>query len=118
MGTLTFYDTDWEELSSLVAAITGVQEYVRSQVQHAFFGLGGGKVSTLKEIVRVGTFPTAEPRIKVVSNVSPDEWVINVYVVDEDYVSGADPTVGLQSAAPAGFEVQFSIVDEATFTSL
>lgn len=119
VGTLTFYDTEWEELSAFLAAVTNVEAYLRSQVKRAFFGLGGGKVSTFTEIVRVGTDPTSEQRIKVVPSTPPaDPWLINVYVVDEDYISGSDPSEGLQSCAPAGFTVEFTVVDAPTFALL
>lgn len=119
-GTLTLYDTDWSELEAFATAISNPNDYLRAQVQYAFFGLGAGKKETLEEIAKTVLDPTlvTEPQVKVIGFYGGDEWAIRVYVVDSELLSGADPTEGLQASAPAGYEVTFQAVSQATFDGL
>jgi hypothetical protein len=108
-GIAKFVDTSWVEIESFATDITGIESYLRWQVETGYYGV---KAGTLEAIVSsVQQVLTGEKTVNVYSHYDGNPWVIKIYTKTAETPNGIegepspDVLTTLDRVRPAGFKV-------------
>lgn len=108
-GVIKKVDTEWIELEAFETDVTGIDEYLRWQVETGYYGVKAGSreaiVQAAKQVL------TGTKTVNVYSNWQGNSWVIKVYTKTAetpDGVEGASSSrvlTAIERARPAGYQI-------------
>lgn len=108
-GVVKKVDTEWIELEAFETDVTGIDEYLRWQVETGYYGVKAGSREAIIEATK--QVLTGTKTVNVYSNWQGNPWVIKVYTKTAetpDGVEGVSSSRVLQAverARPAGYQV-------------
>jgi hypothetical protein len=108
-GEVRVVDTSWIELEGFNTDITGIENYLRWQVDTGFYGVNSGSSEALVSAVQ--QILTGEKKVTVYNHYQGNPWQIKIFTKTSETPNGIDGEsndsvlAALQRAKPAGYQI-------------